>query len=107
MQEGSSNDRLKEFLSLCCPVDSRNDGCPMKLFKATLARYLGIKKSALGPVLTAAGIDKDGTPNSHNVRVVLVKWHEHSELHPPVPIVLPEAKVLEEKMKMKKAGKQM
>ena len=107
MQEGNSNDRLKEFLSLCSTVDSRNDGCPMKLFKATLAKYLGIKKSALGPVLTAAGIDKDGPVNSHGVRVVLVKWPEHSELHPPVPIVLPEAKVLEEKMKMKKAGKQM
>ena len=66
---GGSQDKLREWIKNHCKPVKRKDATDNKVFKKAAASFLGITEPAIGPILTAIGIDTKGTVNSKGDRV--------------------------------------
>jgi len=68
---GGSQDRLLAWIAESCEPVERKNATKMDDFRAAVATHLGVDRLQVGPILTAAGVNPQGVPNSNRERVAV------------------------------------
>lgn len=74
---GGSQDTVLSWIADSCDPVERKNASKMQDFKKAAADRLGVCMMQIGPILTAAGINPQGVPNTNRDRVAVgahPKW---------------------------------